>query len=137
MPQASWRAAVRYGNQYGDQEGGHHTRPRQLDRIRALVDAGTAPSVFGFVRQLAEREVLACADAEHMLSIISNTIARSSAARSRGEPRRARRATRGYLAATPFFVAGTPFLPAVSGALAFRMSSANFRWLASNCSAKS
>jgi hypothetical protein len=84
MPQASWRAAVRYGNQYGDQEGGHHTRPRQLDRIRALVDAGTAPSVFGFVRQLAEREVLACADAEHMLSdhqqhdraIISSTIAR-------------------------------------------------------------
>ncbi len=30
-----------------------------------------------------------------------------------------------------------PFLPAVSGAIAFRTSSANVRWLASSCPAKS
>jgi hypothetical protein len=61
----------------------------------------------------------------------------SQAPRSRGEPHRVRRAARGYLAAAPFFADGASFLPAVSGALAFRMSSANVRWLASSCSAKS
>jgi hypothetical protein len=61
----------------------------------------------------------------------------SQAPGSRGEPHRARRATRGYLAAAPFFVAGASFLPAISGALAFKTPSANVRWLASSCSAKS
>jgi hypothetical protein len=59
-------------------------------------------------------------------------------ARPRGEPLGARRAMIGHLAADPFFFAGASWWwTAVSGAIAFRASSANFRWLASICSAKS
>jgi hypothetical protein len=56
--------------------------------------------------------------------------------RSRGEPHGARRAI-GHLAADPFFLAGASWWTAVTGAIALRASSANFRWPASICSAKS
>jgi hypothetical protein len=48
-----------------------------------------------------------------------------------------RRAMIAHLAADPFFLAGASCWTAVNGAIAFRASSANFRWLASICSAKS
>jgi hypothetical protein len=41
-----------------------------------------------------------------------------------------------YLA-VPFFLAGASSLPGSSGAVAFMTSSANLRWLANSCSAKS
>jgi hypothetical protein len=41
------------------------------------------------------------------------------------------------LAADPFFFTGASCGLAVNGAIAFMASSANFRWLASICSAKS
>jgi hypothetical protein len=67
----------------------------------------------------------------------SAQIDRRATLRSRGEPHGARRAMIGYLAADPFFLAGASCWTAVNGVIAFSASSANFRWLASICSAKS
>src|SRR4029077_12669088 len=59
----------------------------------------------------------------------------SQAPRSRCEPRMVRSSLRGYLAVEPFFLAGASSWLVSIGAVVLRTSSANFRWLASTCSA--